>query len=89
MKTLADMDLFTIVEAGKAIIVDRGIYRQVELYERGDMLFAAHRGGFVRLLSRNMTTVPHVKWDAIVGVAYREEYNGPRMGLARHPLAAE
>lgn len=89
MKTLADMDLFSLVEAGKAIISDRGVYQQVEVYERGEMLFAAYRKGFVRLLSRGLTTVPHVKWDAIEGVAYREEYNGPRIGLALHQMAAE
>lgn len=82
MKTLADMDLFSIVTGAKVIISDRGIYRQVECYERGDMLFAAYRNGFVRLLARNITTVPHVKWDAIEGVRYREEYNGPKLGLA-------
>lgn len=77
-RTLADMDLFSIVEAGKVIISERGLYKQVDLYERGGTLYAALRGGFVRLLARNQSTVPHIKWDAIEGVAYREEYNGPR-----------
>ncbi|GLS29925.1 hypothetical protein SAMN04488498_110193 [Mesorhizobium albiziae] len=77
-RTLADMDLFSIVEAGKVIISERGIYRQVELYERSGALFAAFKGGFVRLLARGLSTVPYVKWEAIEGIAYNEEYNGPK-----------
>lgn len=89
-KTLADMDLFSIVEAGKVIISDRGVYSQVDLFERGANLYAGYRKGFVRLLARNLTTVPTVKWDAIEGVAYREEYNGAKLaGAPVHLVAAE
>lgn len=77
-KVLADMDLFSIVEAGKVIISERGIYRQVELYERAGTLFAAFKGGFVRLLARNLTTVPHVKWEAIEGITFDDQWNGPK-----------
>lgn len=72
------MDLFSIVETGKVIISERGVYRQVDLYERAGALFAGFKGGFVRLLGRGGTTVPHVKWDAIEGIKYHEEYNGPK-----------
>jgi len=75
---LQDMDLFSIVEGGKVIISERGIYRQTDLYERSGTLFAAFRGGFVRLLCRENTTAPHVKWSAIEGVVYREDHMGPK-----------
>lgn len=76
---LQDMDLFSIVEGGKVIISQRGVYRQTELYERSGTLFAAFGvNGFVRLLSRENTTVPHVKWVAIEGVEYQEDHMGPK-----------
>lgn len=79
---LQDMDLFSIVEGGKVIISERGIYRQVDLYKRGETLFASFKDGFVRLLGRENTTVPHVRWLAIEGVEYEVDYMGP------HPSAA-
>lgn len=75
---LADMDLFSIVEEGKVIISDRGVYRQVGLYKRGDTLYAEVKSGFIRLLARGLSTVPHIKWDTIEGCTYREDYNGPK-----------
>lgn len=75
---LADMTLFSIVEGGVVIINDRGLYRQVDLYERAGMLFAGYKDGFIRLLGRENTTVPTIKWDAIEGVEYVEDYQGPK-----------
>ncbi len=75
---LAEMTLFSRVEEGQVIISDRGLYRQVDLYERNGTLFAAVKGGFVRLLGREGTTVPSIKWLAIEGVEYTDEYNGPK-----------
>jgi hypothetical protein len=72
------MTLFSIVEGGKVIISDRGIYRQVDLYERGGMLFAGYKDGFIRLLGRENTTVPTIRWDAIEGVEIVEDYQGPK-----------
>lgn len=74
---LDDMDLFTIVEGGKVITTEKGVYRQSDLFERKGQLYAAHRTGFARLLTNGVTTVPHVRWDDIEGVEYHEVYNGP------------
>ena len=74
---LEDMDLFTVVEGGKAITVEKGVYRQSDVYERGGRLYAMHRTGFARLLTKNMTTVPNLRWDDIVGIAFSEDYKGP------------
>jgi hypothetical protein len=73
---LERMDLFTLVEEGKVIIRDRGFYLQVDLYRRGRTLFAAYGKGFIRLLSRNMTTVPAIRWEAIEGIRTVEEWDG-------------
>ncbi len=74
------MDLFRPVDGGRVVIVDRGLFRQVGLYEWNGFLFAARRTGFVRLLGRTNTTIGHVKWEAIDGVEFHEVYNGPRLG---------
>jgi hypothetical protein len=74
---LADMNLLKRIDEGQVIISDRGIYRQVDLYERGGQLFAAHKDGFVRLLDRENTTVPSVTWKAIEGVEVEATYKGP------------
>lgn len=75
---LADMTLFSRIDEGQVIISERGLHRQVDLYKRGDQLYAAVRDGFVRLLDRENTTVPHIRWLAIEGVEVESAYNGPR-----------
>ena len=77
-KALDDMFLFSLVENGQAIIADRGVYQQVDLYKRGDQLFAAYGKGFIRLLASFYTTKSNVKWSAIEGVRYEEKYDGPK-----------
>lgn len=79
---LSNMTLFKRVDAGQVIISERGLYRQVDLYERDGQLFAAHKNGFVRLLDRENTTIPYVTWKAIEGVEYTSEYNGPKAKAA-------
>ena len=74
---LEDMYLFTVVEGGKVITVEKGVYRQSDLYERAGQLYAQHRTGFARLLTKGVTTVPNVRWDAIEGVEYKENFRGP------------
>lgn len=75
---LADMNLFSRVDEGQVIISNRGVIRQVDLYTRGEQLFAALKDGFVRLLSREHTTVPSIRWIAIEGIHYVEGWNGPK-----------
>lgn len=85
---IAHADMFTAVDGAKALISARGVYMQTGLYMRGDHLFVAYGKGFVRLLLNKGTTVSHVKWEAIDGVAYTEHYNGPRLGIAVGKRAA-
>jgi hypothetical protein len=65
---IANSDMFAEVDGAKALISARGVWMQTGVYQRNSMLFVAYGKGFVRLLSRNLTTVPHVKWEAIEGV---------------------
>jgi len=56
------MDLFHIIDQGQVILKTKGIYKQVAAYSRGLDVYAPHAGGFIRLLARGATTVPHVSW---------------------------
>jgi hypothetical protein len=76
---LADMTSFSLVYEGHVILTERGVYRQVHLYKRGEQLFAGIRNGFVRLLAQGSTTVANIHWTAIEGVHTDEDYLGPRI----------
>lgn len=55
------MELFHLIDDGAAILRIRGrVYRQAKIYRRGEQIFAACAGGFVRLLRGSGTTHPDV-----------------------------
>lgn len=56
------VDLFHIVEGAQAILYSGGVFKQVKVYRRGADLYAAHGGGFVKMLGHNGTTHPRVSW---------------------------
>lgn len=58
--------MFTKVEAAYAIIVSKGVYRQVDVYERGCRLFVKYGSGFIYLAQRNSTSVPGVRCDEVI-----------------------
>lgn len=70
------MALFHRVEDSFAVLLKSGVYRQSELFERNDFLYAAHGTGFVKLQQNGHTTVPEILWDSIDGIKYRSEWNG-------------
>lgn len=43
----------------------RGVFRQVDVYRRGDNLYAQHGFGFVKLMGHPNTTAPGISWDKI------------------------
>jgi hypothetical protein len=68
------MDLFTEVQDGVAILISKGVFTQVPLYRRGNMLYCKHGAGYLKLLAGGITTRPDVKWlDFDVGADYRFE----------------
>ncbi|TIN01001.1 MAG: hypothetical protein E5Y34_11130 [Mesorhizobium sp.] len=77
--------LFRKVEKGQVLITVRGFYSQADLYNRGEELFACLKQGFVRLLSGDSTTAKGIRWKAIEGINYVEEFNGPKLVLGRPP----
>lgn len=57
------MDVFTLVEDARAILLVRGVYRQADVYTReGGRYYAKWGAGFVRLLRHNCTSVPSIRW---------------------------
>lgn len=66
---------FQEIEGEAAVLVERGVYRQVALYQRGGYLFARLAGGgFVWLMSDGSTTKAHLRLDALSfeGALYRD-----------------
>lgn len=61
------MKYFTRVEDGAVVTLSNGVYRQVDLYERGGRAYARHGGGFVRLQQHGATSHPKVRWHEIDG----------------------
>ena len=57
------MERFHEIPDGAVILRGKGgVYRQARVFRRGHDVFAAHGGGFVRLLRHSGTTVPSVTW---------------------------
>ena len=43
------MGLFTKCDGDQAVLINNGVYKQVDVYERDGLLYAAIAGGYVRL----------------------------------------
>lgn len=57
------MNRFHVIDDACAILRRRGVYRQVNLYFRGEQLYARLGSGYIRLLGRGGTTAPDVSWE--------------------------
>lgn len=66
--------LFHQVEGAVCILRSKGVFKQVDVFVRGDALYAKWGGGFIGLRRHeNGTTVPTVRWEHIEGVGYAFE----------------
>jgi hypothetical protein len=60
------MDRFHVIDDAAVIIRSKGgVYKQAKVYRRGSDLYAAHAGGFIRLMGGRGTSHPSVSWDEI------------------------
>ena len=59
------MNLFTIIEDGHAILLQRGVYKQTTLFERHARVYARHAGGFIGLRKDHGTTVPSIRCEHV------------------------
>lgn len=58
--------LFHKIEGAKAITHSRGIYKQVDVYHRCNMIYVAHGGGFIGAYDHGGTTHPNVRVDTFI-----------------------
>lgn len=56
------MDFFTPIPGAQAVVVTRGVYRQVPLFTRGGKTYAKIGAGFVRLMQGGSMSTPNGKW---------------------------
>lgn len=59
------MGFFKQVEGEAAVLIRNGIYRQCDVYERDNYLYAKVSGGFVRLYADGSTTNIKTRLDII------------------------
>lgn len=57
------MSLFRVIEDAQIILRNRGVYKQVKLYDRGGRLYAQWGSGFIVLLASGNTSHPNVVWE--------------------------
>lgn len=76
------MKVFSQIEGEIAVVRSGGVFKQVDLYRRGNDLFASHGSGFIRLLDKGATSHPKVMWDEI-SLASPSQYTvGPHGRIA-------
>lgn len=66
------MSFFKQVEGEAAVLVESGVYKQVDLYTRDGYLYAKSNGGFVRLMADGSTTKAKQRLDFMT-------FDGPLM----------
>jgi hypothetical protein len=60
------MSLFTIIEDAHVVICRHGVFRQCDVYQRGERLYAQlSKSSFIGLRDNRSTTHPKVYWDYI------------------------
>lgn len=57
---------FQELEGDYAIIYERGVFKDVPLYQRGGMLFAKHKGGYIRVNKDGSTSSSSVSLKELV-----------------------
>lgn len=71
------MHFINKIEGATAWLKNNGVFRQVDLYRRGDNIYAAYGGGYVRLSISGATSHPKVTWvEADPGEAHLELRDG-------------
>lgn len=74
------MDFISRVEDGFVWLYCRGVYKQAELYRRGNQLYAKVGSGYVRLAGNRTTSQPKTIWldlDPGCAVLQRQEGHPP------------
>lgn len=59
------MGLFQQAEGAAAVLVENGIYKQVDVYTRNGFIYAKAAGGFVRINADGSTTKAKMRLDTL------------------------
>jgi len=79
------MSFFKQIEGDAAILVENGVYKQVDLYSRDGYLFAKVGAGFVRLMADGSTSKHKLRLD-FMSFEHRLGTDGlGRLVMAEHP----
>lgn len=70
------MGMFKQIEGENAVVVDGGVYKQVDVYARDGGLYAKSGGGFVRLYADGSTSRPKCRLDVLTfnGILYADKF---------------
>lgn len=68
------MDRFHIIDDAAAILVAKGVYRQVKVYQRGGALYAAYGAGFIRLY-KNGTSLANVRCEDVETPGWHQSFD--------------
>lgn len=71
------MNLFTQIDDAFAITVQRGSYRQVSLFRRGENVYCKHGGGFAQMIGEGATSIPTLRW---VELSIADEVHKGKLG---------
>lgn len=58
-------DLFHIIEDAQVILRSKGTFFQKKVYRRGNRIYAAYGGGFIRLGGRDATSNSNVSYESL------------------------
>lgn len=74
------MDRFHVIDDAAVILRGKkGVYRQAKVYARGEQVFAAYGGGYVRLTKGGSTGNPDVSWIDLEADGVVVGTNGPKV----------
>ena len=77
------MNMFHPVEDAMVILTTRGVFIEAPLYSYSDRLYAKAKGGHIRLMAQQLTSVHSIAWRVIEGVVFKEQHDG--LHLAAEP----
>ncbi len=59
---------FSVIVGAFCVTMNKGVFKQVAIYERDSILFAAYGSGFIRMMHGGRTSHPSVRWSDLDGV---------------------
>lgn len=84
------MHYFSTVPEGQVVTLNRGVYRQSQLFVRDGKLYAKYGAGYVRLHQGGSSSLPNMRWLEIdAGDGSYKESGGAVSYVQPKAVAAE